>query len=232
MGNAFGSSIAQERDGGTISYTPKGKHSLTIIFLHGLGDTAEGWADRGKTWCKQLPETRVVLPTAPAQAVTINGGMKMPAWYDIVGLGEQAALTAPGLDVGQKVILDVYEKELKRLNGDASRIILGGFSMGGAIALFTALQQPKLGGIVLLSSYIVTPQNVDWTILDKETPILQCHGTEDKKVPFSGAKKTHQMIRVAKFKNTEFKSYENLGHFVCDLEMKSVAKWLGQRAMT
>lgn len=228
MGAMFSNSnsgIVEESKSGVISFTPK-NHTSTIIFLHGLGDTAEGWADVGRIWCKKLPETRIVLPTAPIIPVTLNGGVRMPSWYDILGMGEEAALQAPLIEHGQKVLMDIFEEELKKVDGDASRIILGGFSMGGALALFTALQQPKLCGVLVVSGYIVTPQNVNWNILSKDTPILQCHGTSDFMVPFTGAQKTLGFIQTAGFKNVELKHYSGLQHGTCDKELNDILQWL------
>lgn len=86
------------RDGGTITITPAdGQHSATVIIMHGLGDSSEGFADVAEMFSARMPHVKFVLPTAPRQPVTLNGGASMNSWYDIAGLDDRAAESCEGL---------------------------------------------------------------------------------------------------------------------------------------
>ena len=132
------------------------KHTATLVFLHGLGDTGVGWAGALNTI--KPPYMKVICPTASIMPVTLNAGFAMPAWYDILSLDEH--------DSGKREDMDGVEEARNTLNGivDAeaqsvprSRIMVGGFSQGGAVALYTALKacdMPPLAGCIALSTYI------------------------------------------------------------------------------
>jgi len=230
MGSIFGNSQypIEENRNGVITITPK-EHESTIIFLHGLGDTSQGWLEVGRRWSAKLPKTKIVLPTAPEIPVTLNMGMRMPAWYDITTLAEDGIYNAPGIELGQKMLNKIYQKELEILNGDHSKIIIGGFSMGGALALFNSLSLSNIGGILVLSGYIITPQKVKWECLQKDTSILMCHGMVDFMVPYKGALQTRDMLKENGFTQVELKTYEALDHGVNDKEISDTIKWLKKR---
>ena len=124
----------------------RAKHSATMIFLHGLGDTGHGWAE---AFNEIRPDyLKIVCPNAPSMPVTLNRGMVMPAWYDLWQVSKDSAPdplrpikeNMQDVEKSTKVLVDLIESEANKLsNGGRSRIMIGGFSQGGAIALNTIL---------------------------------------------------------------------------------------------
>lgn len=200
-------------------------HKNTLIFCHGLGDTKNGWLDVAEMWAKKLPNTKFILPQAPIQPVSLNAGMPMPSWYDIIGLDLQSSLLAPGIEDTSAFLNKLIEIEIQLL-GSAENVIVGGFSQGGGLALFTALNtEYTLGGVLLLSSYLPALPKVSWK-LNTETKILQCHGKQDPMVRYEFGQKTLQALQANGYTNTQFLSYANLGHSSCQKEVQDVQKWL------
>ena len=135
----------------------RAQHTATMIFLHGLGDTGHGWAGILNTI--RPDHVKLVCPTAPSIPVTLNGGYVMPAWYDIRDIAQDRSAIREDLDgveASTKVLealIDMEARELK--NESKSRIIVGGFSQGGAIALNAVLRaKQNWAGCVALSTYI------------------------------------------------------------------------------
>jgi predicted esterase len=95
--------------------------------MHGLGDSADGFADVAEMLSSQLPHVKFILPTAPSSPVTLNGGMVMNSWYDIVGLDDRAAETCEGLDESRNIVNEIVQQEVT-LGIPHSRIVLAGFS--------------------------------------------------------------------------------------------------------
>eukprot|EP00923_Selenidium_pygospionis_P049485 GHVN01085252.1.p1 GENE.GHVN01085252.1~~GHVN01085252.1.p1 ORF type:complete len:281 (+),score=51.20 GHVN01085252.1:843-1685(+) len=118
-------------------------HSGVVIFSHGLGDTSEGWASMFKQLSRGMPHVKFILPTAPIQRVTLNGGMPMPSWYDIASLDEESRETdnSDGIDESRDRINKIIDHEINENKIPSNRIIVGGFSQGGALSIYTALQR-------------------------------------------------------------------------------------------
>ncbi|KAL5017451.1 hypothetical protein ScPMuIL_007040 [Solemya velum] len=128
------------------------KHTATLIFLHGLGDTGHGWADSFRSL--KLKNIRCVCPNAPYQPVTLNGGMKMPSWFDILGLKPESPEDEDGIKRASDTLKQLIAEEEKS-GIPSNRIMVGGFSQGGAVALYTAFTLGKpLAGVVALSSWM------------------------------------------------------------------------------
>ena len=143
-----------------------------------------------------MPHTKIILPTAKTRPVTLNGGMQMPAWYDIVGLDERSAEHCHGIDESVAVVLEIIRGEVN-LGLHPSRIILAGFSQGGALSLFTGLQLPaelKPAGIVVLSGYLAGAGRFRLSSGFEDIPVLHCHGTGDMVVRFDWAGKTKAAV--------------------------------------
>lgn len=118
------------RDGATNTISvlpPDGQHSASVVFMHGLGDSAEGFADVAEMLAQKMPHVKFVLPTAPTNPVSLNGGMRMNSWYDIVGLDDRASETCDGLEESCEIVRELLQKE-----NDAGipyhRMALAGFS--------------------------------------------------------------------------------------------------------
>ena len=103
-----------ERDGqGTITVSPRNeaKQSGLVVISHGLGDSAEGFADVAEQFAAKYPWLKIILPTAPTQKVTMNMGMMMPSWYDIVGLDERSNENCAGIEESRARIAGILQKE-------------------------------------------------------------------------------------------------------------------------
>jgi phospholipase/carboxylesterase len=154
----------------------------SVIWLHGLGDTGDGWSQVVPGLA--LPPTmrvRFLFPHAPRMPVAINNGFVMPAWYDIreANLAERADVA--GVRQSQRALEALVARENARGVEDA-RIVLAGFSQGGAVALYTGLRHPRrLAGIVALSTYLVGGEALatEASPANRDVPIFMAHGTYD-----------------------------------------------------
>ncbi|ERS99533.1 uncharacterized protein SPSK_03578 [Sporothrix schenckii 1099-18] len=215
------------------------RHTATVIFAHGLGDSGHGWASAVENWRRRqrLDEVKFILPHAPAIPITVNMGHRMPGWYDIAALGGSADLLRENEDEAGMLESRDYFRQLVQQEVDsgipASRIVLGGFSQGGAVALFSGLTSPvKLAGIVGMSTYLPLTLKLESTYLPKapavsanaQTPIIMCHGTLDPVLPF-------QLGRMSKDKLAqlgypiEWKEYQ-MPHTATPQELDDVEAFL------
>lgn len=220
------------RDGsGTITVTPKNEaeQSALVVICHGLGDTSEGFADVAEFLSKELPYIKFILPTAPTNPVTMNMGMPMPSWYDIVGLDERSNENCKGIQDSQERIKNILDTEHTSTGLPYSRMLLAGFSQGGALSLFTGLQlSEKLAGIVIMSGYLPSSKSI--TINNdevKQVPILHCHGEADPLVIHDNALKSRTFTtETLGIENYELKSYPGLVHSVSNEELADVLEFL------
>jgi phospholipase/carboxylesterase len=169
----------------------------SVIWLHGLGDTGEGWSQVVPALA--LPGTmrvRFLFPHAPKMPVAINNGYVMPAWYDIreADLSERADVA--GVQRSQQQLEALMARENARGVDDA-RIVLAGFSQGGAVALYTGLRHPRrIAGIVALSTYLIGSQTVgrDASPANRDVPIFMAHGTYDPVVKLAWAQASREAL--------------------------------------
>ena len=229
--------ISVDHETDTITFVPAQKgHTGTVIFAHGLGDTAAGWADAISMIAQRpgLAHVRFVLPTAPTQPVTLNMGMQMPSWYDIRGLAERADETCAGLDESQATIAALLRREAGECGVPLSRIVLGGFSQGGALALWTGLQQQgaqpadteALAGVLCMSGYL--PRAGAFECDAEPPPVLICHGDADPMVKFQYAEATRDKLAAAGV-DVSFERYWGMEHCACGEEIDDVGAWLEAR---
>jgi len=241
------------------------RHTASVILCHGLGDTAEGWVDPARYLSNQLPHVKFILPTAPTQPVTLNMGMSMPSWYDIVGLDSRSNEVCDGLDDSMDRILGLLEEEALPVRDsdddagdesckstssiDYSRMVLMGFSQGGALALYTGMTQRRvhkqqqqqqqsqppeglgLAGIVVMSGYL--PRSKQFAVApgSENTPILHCHGMQDPVVPVQATELSRERVSssvegVGGKGVYEVKTYPGLEHSVSMEELNDVAAFL------
>jgi len=197
----------------------------TVIWLHGLG------AD-GNDFAPIVPELnlpadmsiRFIFPHAPTMPVTINGGFIMPAWYDILEMTIDREVDIAGLMASADKINAFVDHEIKR--GVASeRIVIAGFSQGGAVAYQVALSYEKpLAGMLAMSSYFATADLIKYSEVNKTIPIRIQHGEFDPVVPeHLGRKATAQLI-----KNGYSAGYQNypMEHSVCPQQIRDISEWL------
>ncbi|MCG6952668.1 MAG: alpha/beta hydrolase [Betaproteobacteria bacterium] len=200
--------------------------AASVIWLHGLG--ADGYDFKPVVPLLSLPPAlslRFVFPHAPIRAVTINMGMKMRAWYDILQLGGGRE-DEEGIRSSQLLLEGLVAREESR-GIDPGKIVLAGFSQGGAIALQTALRHPKrLAGILALSTYLP----LAGTLADEraranfDTPIFMAHGTHDDLIAISRAEASRDALKAIGY-HIEWHGYP-MGHEVCPEEIAAVGVWL------
>ena len=199
------------------------KPEAAIIWLHGLG------AD-GHDFEPIVPELRLkkpvrfIFPHAPMRAVTINQGMRMRAWYDILQLGGGPEDEA-GLRASQKIT-----EELIRAQGlPASRVVLAGFSQGGAIVLQTALRYPeRLAGVMALSSYLPLAGTLaaERSEANRDVPIFMAHGQYDDLIPLQRARASREYLEKLGYQ-IEWHDYP-MPHSVCAPEIADISTFLSR----
>ena len=208
--------------------SPREGAAASVIWLHGLG--ADGHDFAPIVPMLKLPSVRFVLPHAQTRPVTINGGFVMRAWYDIL------ALDFSGVRESERDIRGSAEQisaliEREKLRGTpADKIVLVGFSQGGAMALHVGVREREtLAGIAVLSAYAVLggkTLGAERNPANANTPMLICHGSKDPVVPMFLGKAAHdQMKALDPTRPLEWHDYP-MGHEVCPEELAVIAKWL------
>ena len=201
----------------------------TVIWLHGLG--ADGWDFVPIVRELPLPEDlalRFIFPHAPMQAVTINNGVEMRAWYDIAMSDIARLPDEKGIRESQAAVERLIARERSR-GVEASRIVLAGFSQGGAIALQVGLRHAnRLAGIVALSTYLPLEESLDAeaSSANKTTAIFMAHGNEDPIVPHKLADLSRLSLGKRGYQ-VEWHSYP-MPHAVCAEEVEAVSAFLGR----
>lgn len=192
-----------------------------VLWLHGLG--ADGHDFEPIVPELRLPRpVRFVFPHAPVRPVTINQGMRMRAWYDIFQFGG-----GPEDDAGVRASQKLLEELIRQQPVPAERIVLAGFSQGGAIALQTALRYPeRLAGVMALSTYL--PLNAtlaaERSPANQELPIFMAHGHYDDIIPLRRAEQSKEVLEKLGYK-VEWKAYP-MPHSVCPEEIGDIARFL------
>ena len=191
------------------------RHTATVIVAHGLGDSGSGWVFLAESYRKlnKFEEVRFIFPNAPNIPITINSGMHMPGWYDITSFSSIGSRSEDetGILRSQKYFHDLISAEITK-GIPSNRIVLGGFSQGGAMSLFGGLTCPqKLGGIFGLSSYLLLQDKIQANIAaagdaNKETQIFMGHGDRDEVVKYEFGKLTAEKIKELGY-SVEFKTY-------------------------
>jgi phospholipase/carboxylesterase len=193
----------------------------SIIWLHGLG--ADGHDFEPIVPELDLPKpVRFVFPHAPIQPVTLNGGMPMRAWYDIIQLGGGAE-DEVGIRASQKLLEELISKETTQ------SIVLAGFSQGGAVVLQTALRHPKrLAGVLALSTYlpIAAKLAAEASAANKDLPIFMAHGSYDDIIPLARAQKSRDLLTQSGYP-VEWHEYP-MPHSVCPDEIGDISAFLGR----
>ncbi|WP_405224758.1 alpha/beta hydrolase [Lentisalinibacter sediminis] len=201
-----------------------------VIWLHGLG--ADGH-DFGPVVPElRLPEDlplRFVFPHAPIRPVTINAGMRMRAWYDIVAIDRQARQDEEGIRESAAATVELIEREKER-GIPAARIVLAGFSQGGAIAIHTALRYPeRLAGLIALSTWMPLGESLagEGSAANRDLPVFMAHGRQDPMVPVVLGEQTRETLAAAGYP-LEWQTYD-MPHAVCPAEIADISAWLQER---
>ena len=198
---------------------------LTIILMHGLGATGEDFVDVAHVLSRSAApqKWRFVLPHAEEIPVTLNGGMTMPAWYDIYSVEHPREVDWETVDRCQRQIEDLIKAE------KAPKVILAGFSQGGAVALHVGLRnQSQIDGILAMSGYLLESEEKRPPVSEGVLPIAIYHGEEDEVVPYRAADMAMTSLRAAGYEPV-FRSHAGLGHSVSQEEVEDVFTWLMER---
>jgi phospholipase/carboxylesterase len=202
---------------------------LSIIWLHGLGADASDFLPIVGQF--SLPTAvRFVFPNAPLKAITINGGMVMRAWYDIAGFGPHATEDVDGLMQSVGIVRRLIQREVSR--GIApERIVLAGFSQGGAVVLHAGLTTVgPLGGILGLSTYLPAVRLFKAADpIASEIPVMLAHGTNDQVIPIGLAQQSAEIIRSRGIA-VDWSTYP-MGHEVSMQEIRDISEWLRRFAL-
>lgn len=212
----------------TVEIKPRKEHRYSIVWLHGLG--ADGHDFEGI-----VPELRLraeehihfIFPEAPVRSVTINGGMRMRAWYDIVDLS-MARVDSAGINDSAASISQLLD-EIIAGGLPSEHILLAGFSQGGVIALHAGLRYPaRLGGIVALSTYLPTLEQVsiESSEANRSTPIFMAHGIVDSVVPLELGKTAFERLKALTY-SVEWHDFM-MDHSVCLEEVGFIAQFINR----
>lgn len=199
--------------------------SASVIWLHGLG--ADGHDFEPIVPELRLPDTlplRFVFPHAPVRPVTINGGMAMRAWYDIVSLDRGGPVDAAGIGESTASLEALIAREEQR-GIDPQRIVVAGFSQGGAIAINTVLRSDKkLAGLMGLSTWLAMPEALQGDAPDTSMPVFMAHGQFDPMIPMQYGRSSADALVEAGFR-VEWHDYP-MAHAVCPQEIDDIRTWL------
>ena len=211
-----------------VEVEPTVEATASVIWLHGLGSN-------GHDFEALLPELqlpadmpiRFIFPHAASIPVTINGGVVMPAWYDIISLDVARKLNVEQLIDSAQSVIDLVEREINR--GIASeRIILAGFSQGGAVVYHAALSYSKpLAGLLTLSTYFPTANIIQYSESNRQLPIEIMHGRYDPVVVPKLGEMARDDLIVAGYQ-PQWRTY-SMEHQVCMPEIQDIAQWITTR---
>jgi phospholipase/carboxylesterase len=210
--------------------------AASVIWMHGLGADGNDFVPVvNELDLSGAPATRFVFPHAPMRAVTINNGQVMRAWYD-VSFGDLEGISrrpdGVGIHESQEQINALVEREVKR-GIAAEKVVLAGFSQGGAIALQTGLRYPrKLAGIMALSTYLplVDTLPAEAAAANKPTPVFMAHGVYDPVVPLAMGAGSMTLLTGLGY-TVEWKQYP-MQHSVCAEEIEDIGDWIRRTLKT
>lgn len=203
---------------------PEGKAQACIIWMHGLGADASDMAGLADQLMIKDVALRHIFMNAPSRPVTLNGGMVMPAWYDIVGLELTDREDKEGIAHSESMIREVIDSQLND-GFNSSQIFLAGFSQGGAMALHTGLHtNSRLGGVIALSAYLPLAR-FSQALLDKSTPFFMGAGTFDPLVKPVWVEQSKEWVAANGYENITFHFYP-MEHSICYEEIRDLSVWL------
>jgi phospholipase/carboxylesterase len=186
--------------------------TAAVIWLHGLGAS-------GNDFEPVVPEmhlpmgVRFIFPHAPNRTVTVNGGMVMPAWYDIISINIDRVIDTKQIMESAQHVGELIEQEISR-GIPSERIFIAGFSQGGAVAYEVALSYPKtLGGVIALSTYFATNETIELHDANRQTPLFIGHGIYDNVVAETLGQQALQTLQDNHF-TADYFTYPIL-HSVC-----------------
>lgn len=213
-----------------VTLEPEARAQASVVWLHGLG--ADGWDFVPVVDALGLPDAvpvRFTFPHAANRPVTVNAGYVMRAWYDIKSFTPEGRADEKGLAESLRRMYAYLEAEIAR-GVPADRIVLAGFSQGGAVALSAGLRFPKrLAGLMGLSTYLPFPARLfdEKSPANADVPVLLCHGRLDPVVPIGMGIEARDELKAQGY-GVEWREY-HMQHEVCAEEVAVIARWLRAR---
>lgn len=213
-----------------VEIAPISEHKSTVIWLHGLGDSGNGFAPIApELKLDDALGVKFIFPHAPIRPVTINNGMEMRAWYDIKSLDMGSRADIQGVLESSEQVQALIENEINA-GIPSDKIMLIGFSQGGVIALHLGTRfSQSLAGIVALSTYMCEPQTLEAEkhTANQNTQVLCCHGQQDEVVPMILGKAACSALEDCGF-DVKWNEYV-MQHNVCMPEVQDIAKFITQQ---
>lgn len=202
----------------------------SVVWLHGLGaDGGDFMPIVPELLRAGWPALRFVFPHAPVRPVTINGGAAMRAWYDIRDLDLSNRADAQGVDASVAAVDALVAREGER-GVPPSRVLLAGFSQGGAITLAAGVRRTQpLAGLIALSTYLPLGAATLSALTDsaRTQPVFMAHGLHDPVVPYTGGKRSRDALRDAGFQ-VDWHAWP-MAHQVCAEEIAALSAWMSKR---
>ena len=203
----------------------------TVIWLHGLGADGHDFEPIvAELDLDKQADLRFVFPHAPVRPVTINGGIPMRAWYDVMSLDRSGPQDEAGIRDSAETLKRLIEREHDR-GVDYDRVVLAGFSQGGAIAMHTAMRFPeKLAGLMALSTWMPLEATIDGEVMQspesqpRDLPVLMAHGSFDPMLPIAVGQHARDIMQKAGF-NVQWHEFP-MAHAVCAEEIAEIRRWL------
>ncbi|VUC32534.1 unnamed protein product [Clonostachys rosea] len=233
-------STAPAREEPLVLSPTSGQHTATVIIIHGFGDSGHGWSsavEHIRRRHNRLDDVKFILPHAPNIPLSTASAC-LNAYGRTSSPGRLSSLSAcQGEDVSGVLETQSYIHSLVQTEIEAGippeRIILGGFSQGGAISIFSGLTAPnKLGGIIALSCWVLLHKEFQDHIpdedLNKDTPIFVGHGDQDWRLEYQVAVDSVELLQKAGY-NVTFHTYRGIGHSVCREELNEIEEFLASR---
>jgi phospholipase/carboxylesterase len=203
------------------------KPTFTILWLHGLGADGHDFEPLVPELVEDgMPALRFIFPHAPVRPVTLNNGYRMRAWYDIVGIDRRSAEDFAGLRLTAESVGTLITRE-KETGIPPERMVIAGFSQGGAMALHIATRSPdRFAGIIALSCYLPLAKELAQQRhpANDATPIFMGHGTQDPVVPYAFGDESRQTLEGCGYA-VEWCAYA-MGHGLCEPEVADIRAFL------
>jgi predicted esterase len=207
------------------------KATSSVIIMHGLGDSADGWKFLSDMLHKyeQFQSVNFIFPNAPIKPLTVAGGQPISQWFDIFEMGNpNARQDEDGYWNSVAKISNLIDDEVN--NGiDPSKIIVGGFSQGASISLgVNASYDKRLAGVLCLSGFFGMKQGMNSRLQDinKQTNILHGHGDLDPMINIAYARSTAKYFKDLGFSNYNLKEYPGMAHSTCNEELSDIAEFI------
>lgn len=209
-----------------IEITSSGPINASVIWMHGLGADGNDFVPVVKML--NMPHVRFILPHAPYRNVTRNNGYEMRAWYDVYGLTPISREDAMGIKESQLQIEQLIAQEISR-GVPAERIVLAGFSQGGAMALHTALRyQERLAGVLALSTYLPLRASLgaEKNSANQQTPIFMAHGRDDAVITLETCQISLELLQAQNYR-IDWHEYA-MEHSLCAQEIDDIKQFLSR----